>query len=560
MTQPSPILRPEATVTLDTGGTPQTLEAKNGTITLDDAWSPYGQGSVDVSLTSPELAELLDARETQRVVVDASEAIGGSARSFDLCLRGRRVDHKSKTVVLDLATDEALLIDKRRLATTPDATPRTYEASFRDVCGWALGKIGATLEAGTDDADLTAYWEVTNLHPNPTCAVGVGSYAAGGGCTIAWNSATGWSGAGFCRATMSAASGAVYLTGNTTGGYSITPGHTYTLSFGVRHSHAGASLSATLRWFNSESVLIQTDTSPLESVPTAWGARREFQSVAPPGAARVVPFVSVQGSADTRNLDIDAVLVTEGKWSVTYFDPTLTIPGYTIEWADDPHASQSTRTPDVERHPSLFEWKPGQSLWDFLQPLMEASGLRLFCDEARRWRLVHLSTYEVPGQIVVQEKVNAIEGEDEITRNDNSWATGVVCHYEWPDADGITREAYDFAGTDEKVVTVEYDTPFPGPGAAASLLQMFSGRGRIQNTSRLIDYAATPGMGALITLPGTHPQSGKLSAVTFHLKGGVMDPVTRGLTEVTPGSWSDVDADLEWDDTVTTDVDWKDWT
>src|SRR5690606_31753036 len=79
--------------------------------------------------------------------------------------------------------DEALLIDKRRLADTPDTTPRTYETSLRDIVGWALGKIDATLEAGDDDADLTAYWPLTNLVTNPSFEVSAEDTATGSNAT-----------------------------------------------------------------------------------------------------------------------------------------------------------------------------------------------------------------------------------------------------------------------------------------------------------------------------------------------------------------------------------------
>lgn len=570
---PTPLLRPEATVTLTVDGEPVEVDVTDGQITLDETWSPYVQAELTVPWTSVEVAETIDPQEDQRVTVEATEAVGGSTRTFDLGLRGRRIDHKGKRITLTLHSDEALLFDKRRLAATPDKTPRDYESSLRDICSWALGKIGATLEAGDDDADLTAYWEARNLIMNPNVRVnldGWGSLVASSSTLIRNETAIvvdgatpGWRPRLRIDTTTAGRTSLRYGMDVDTNLRGIQAGRLYWQTGWVLQDSGSAKTGYVWAGFkddNDKTIQGITETFPL---PNDTPTRIAIPWVAPVGATTVALEWGVEnGMPSGSNVTVIGAMFVESEedpgawWDGGRADDL----GYEYEYEGDVGASASTRIPDVERPPRLFAWRPGISLWDFLQPLMEASGFRLFCDEDRVWRLVDLSTYSVPGQVVVQEKVNAIEGEDEITRNDDTWGTGVVCHYVWTDIDGIRREAYDYAGTDDKVVTVPYpDTPYPGPGAAAALLKMFTGRGRTQDTSRLIDYAATPGMSALITLPGTLPQAGKVSSVTFQLHEGVMDVGSSGLTEVTPGSWADVDADLEWDDTGTTDVDWKDW-
>ena len=187
-----------------------------------------------------------------------------------------------------------------------------------------------------------------------------------------------------------------------------------------------------------------------------------------------------------------------------------------------------------------------------------SAGLRLFCDETRTWRLIDPASYEVPGFIVMQAFLTS--GVDTISREDSEvFATGVVVRYTWT-VDGQTRTAYDTAGTPEKVVVIDYDRPFPGPGAAAAILARRDGTGRAQNVTGLTQWAATPNMQASVTLPDTPEQQGKLISVTFSLgDDSLMDVGTSGLTDVLPGSWLATDPGEDWTDPPTP-LAWEDWT
>src|SRR5690606_29127498 len=130
---------------------------------------------------------------------------------------------------------------------------------------------------------------------------------------------------------------------------------------------------------------------------------------APVGATQVRLLVVTSGNAAGNFHYIDEVMLYQDEEEVPWFTGATTdTDDYTYSWSGDTDASASERTPVTPRPREMFAWRPGESLWDFLQPLMEASGLRLFCDEERAWRLVDLSTYETSGLVVVQEKVNAV--------------------------------------------------------------------------------------------------------------------------------------------------------
>lgn len=547
------------------------LPVSGGSATLDESWSPYVQASVEVPLTDLAFLERIDPRDDQRVQLLAGDAIGQTDREFDLGLRGRTVDHKAGKVTLELASDEALLFDKRRLAATVDSTPRTFESSLRGVCSWALGKIGANLLAGTADADLTATWDATNLQTNPSAGANLDGWTASGG-TLA--RVTGGIGhpdgtPSSVRAIMSAgATGGLYFYGgddsSIAGGVynvRISGKQLYRVSAWVRTS-VSKTIRLSVQQRNSGNTPAGANLNGPDFTTTAntWH-RLTYVFQAYPESVRMGVYCYLTSGTWSagQTIDMTGVMVTEGTTDTPYFDGSTTIRTdlYAYSWSGTPHLSTSERKAFFLRPPELFDWKPGQSLNDFLRPLVEASGLRLFCDEHRVWRLVDPTSYEVPGYVVVQAKHNATEGTDTIDRNTEDWATGILVVYRWTDAEGTRREAFDFAGTDSKVVTIERESEYPGPGAAAYFLNSRTGRGRAQEVTALVDFRATPTNDVSIDLPGTVKQTGKVRRVTFGLSDGLMDLGTRGLIDTLDGSWAAWNPTQKWAE-VNPTLKWKD--
>src|SRR5690606_35426950 len=66
------------------------------------------------------------------------------------------------------------------------------------------------------------------------------------------------------------------------------------------------------------------------------------------------------------------------------------------------------------RDPDALKREPGERAWDFLSPLVNAAGLRLFCDEQRRWHLIDPAAYTVSGSLRISEGFNATEAADDI--------------------------------------------------------------------------------------------------------------------------------------------------
>ena len=203
-------------------------------------------------------------------------------------------------------------------------------------------------------------------------------------------------------------------------------------------------------------------------------------------------------------------------------------------------------TTAVVAEPDALLWQAGVSAWEFLLNLCTAAGLRLFCDEQRKWRLVP-STYIAPG-VVTAVPANSSAGEDVISREGEAWVDGVIFRYRWTDSAGNSHERIDAAGTAGKVDVVDMDRPYPGPGAARARMMRLRGQGRTQSASMTGQPDATPGMEARLTLPGTRDQIGRLQRVRWDLVDGWMEVTARELTEAPDSAWIKLPSGEAWVD------------
>lgn len=563
------------------------LPISQGKVTLDENYSPYVVASFSVPLESEELLEQIDPRATQRVTVTASEGVSGLSRTYNLGVRSRTVNHDDQTIDIEAASDEILLHERRNVSTTVDNTPRTYETSLRGICSWALGKIGATLAPGTNDANLTAYWDATNLIPDPRLT-GTASMTTAANASGVWDTTfpgpiNGVAHQGLHLSLPSNVDAYANI-GPTSGmAFGMQEGKTYVFSAtgsvrgvigGVGPSEADAAYGTVM---NRQRALVvhasgvgfsppykvwhSPQVSNVAQTGASAGFRVSVKFTVPKGTLHVFLRAYHGGSSGSISWSqfqlVEAGPGTTADDNKYFFGSKPAETGYTYKWRELPDYSASERVAVVERLPSLLAWRPGQSLFDFLQPLINASGLRLFCDESRVWRLVDPADYEVPGYVVAQAKHNAVKGTDTITRNDDTWADAVVVIYTWT-SDGETQTAYDVAGNPNgKAIVRELDREYPGPGAAQYILDSFTGRGRTQNVTALGQYGATPGQDVTINLPGTLTQTGKVRAITFDLHSGLMDIETRGLTDALPGSWATWNPSQTWA-AVTPTLKWKD--
>lgn len=331
----------------------------------------------------------------------------------------------------------------------------------------------------------------------------------------------------------------------------MTVGKSYRITAWLRSSQAKTFLPSAQFTNSSNTVLGSINhTSTVSLAANTWTKVSWVVTASIAASARMAPYWYNNGTAvvSGQTLDATAVTITEGTDDVDFFDGAWIDSHYAIAWTGAADASSSTRTRLDSRSVDILKQAPGVTDWDFLDPLVRTAGLRLFCDEKRKWRLVDPDAYSVEGDTRISEGINATRGEDAIslqaTRPDGSpvWYTGVVVKYTWIDENGVQQTAYDAAGTSQKVYRIELNRPYPGPGLAQARLNQATGRGRVQDLEALADLKATPGMALVSTMPATPIQLGTVSAVTWFWsaegdKHDLMAIRSRGLTDTPANAW-----------------------
>lgn len=408
---------------------------------------------------------------------------------------------------------------------TPGASP---SRSFPQIEWWS-----------TVDADVTAYWSVTNEFTNPAPASATG-YATGTGTSAI--ALTTFGGRNAIRWTTSGTS-AAYC--NISAGFSVTPGRTYKV-IGEFGSSVSRSVGFMVRWLDINDQTVKDElTGTVTTTTSSW--TRLSATVTPPKTAVRANVYSVSlTNTSGQHHYLSRLMWYEGDETIEYFDGSTSLPAtYTYAWEDAAHLSSSTRTPVYERDPDVFIWPAGTSAWDFLEPLVASAELRLFCNERREWLLINPSLYAADGVLVVNQD-NTIEGNDVVALGDPEiYCTGVSIVYTWTDRNGNERTRTDSAGTGGQVLRVDINRPWPGDGVAAWMLSRRQGQGRVQEITTIgrmfagnSPYMAytNPSMQVSTSLPGTADQLGQLVSVEWGLTDGLMNVTTRALTDIIPGS------------------------
>ncbi|MAT17190.1 MAG: hypothetical protein CMF56_01305 [Leifsonia sp.] len=178
-------------------------------------------------------------------------------------------------------------------------------------------------------------------------------------------------------------------------------------------------------------------------------------------------------------------------------------------------------------------WQPGDTAKAYLNPMLEAASLRLWCDERRVWRLTQRQN-TAPGSIVLSEAV-LTRHEDRMSLDpEQGVVDGVVVEYRWTDEFDLSRVERDVAGTEPARAALRVlrdNVVYPGPGAAAGILNRAQGRGRVLQIAAINNYEARPGMATTITPPETPAQTGFASAVTWTGPEFEMLLSARGLVD-----------------------------
>ncbi len=128
------------------------------------------------------------------------------------------------------------------------------------------------------------------------------------------------------------------------------------------------------------------------------------------------------------------------------------------------------------------QWRVGVSAWDFLDPIMQAAGVTLQCTPDGAWRLVRANAATF--YTVSFDRVTELEAREDR----DQWGDAVLLIYRWRDSAGVQQQRTDYAAANaspRKTIVIEHrDVPYPGPGAAVTILD------RVQRLAREITIEA----------------------------------------------------------------------
>lgn len=535
---------------------------KSGNLSMDTSREPYISGSITIVAPDSNTVELISPLSGQRVTVTVVESFGTGtewnpvarpaiSRTFDLFLISRAMNKKTFELTLELSSDETLL----QLYKHPvSGVERTYGLSVKTAVTLALAKIGAVLTMGAEDGNLTSNVlgpTLTNLITNPSAEVNttgwlVDAYRAMTRVIHAAGGIPGITNEGsyFARLTFGGYSGGLATSGPFfTNGFTAIAGITYAGSVWLRSSRVQR-IQPAIQW----NVGGQSLGTPIVLTPNVW-TLVTFSFTAPIGATNGGPyFYSVAGDGyvgwqpgDT--VDVDCLIVVADSKVPVYFDGTSENPGLsTNAWSGTAHASTSTRTWLPVSDATI--WQPGTSASDWIEPMLQQSGLHLWCDETRQWRLK--ADRSLPDLLQISAATSLTEAMDTIDlAKDSTYYDHVTLAFKGNIAPGVNGAPdsvytnYDTAtsGTYLAGLYLEYETARPGIGGAANILANSLGKGRVFALTAVSNYEATPGQNLIASLPDTPIQSGVVQAVKWDLGALTMDITSSGLTKTPGNAW-----------------------
>lgn len=494
-----------------------------GGVAFDSTQSPHVQGEITLADPPEALRDALDPRQSPppRILITATDGEGESAvvRTMDLTVRSRTGERADATVILAVASDEALLDDYRALA--DDYRPLALAGSLVAVCDYVLEKVipGAAL-ATRPFVRLLPAWDATNYLLNPHAAVSSANWRAVNA-TLGWSSGTFDGVNGYVLASSATAAEYALWAQATTGidsaPKSVRPGEMITGWAKMRQASGSTQGQVRLAWWNDSGVIIGYSSS--DYVPIAVAQRAVVTGEAPQGAARVSLIVYFRATAAGSSAHADAAGLTDGEFDPGHFDGSnLGTADYTFTWSSLANASPSSRTkvsnaPD----PEALVLRAGQSAMEFLAPLVQAAGYRLVCDEQRIWTLRD-ENYRADGSINIRHAVNLTSGHDVIDRDADEWCDAAVVQYTWRDRSGRDRTVTDSFGLVQaptRVRLLERTSPYPGPGFAAYVVRRAQGRGRVVSASARANWATTVEQFAELVFEDAPTQTGRADRVVF---------------------------------------------
>jgi len=546
----------------------QELKVQDARLTLDEGWSPFYQATIVVKRPATlALFAALDPANKPRVTIDLTSSISYgysdgpfSQRRFIGYITARRSNPREGTVSLNIESRERYLQAFAPLSGV-DTTPLALQSSVRNLVTYVVGRAvpGSTAPLDTNTAPVIPYDELTNewwivggTTPFPS-----GQYLSSPGQAGGYVDVQIGNRALFVFPRRHPA----FANWNATRlmvPVKLQGGRRYTFSANVTQNSAQAG-SIRDDYARTLSVRFTNDDDT-----QTWRAVRSPQKTNVVGTQRLSITFTVPIGATKQYLELwngtsydngggqyigfSNIMCVEGNGLdtlgriETYFDgDTGSVTGYTYDWDGDRGNSSSTRKPTIDRPSDMLRWKAGVTAKDFLDPILQGVGLRLWCDELDRWRLT-TAGYNQAGVVTARAGQDLYDGSDlaslTATQSDGVplYADAVILRYRWTDFNGNARERVDQAGpsTYLKPYVLEYDdTPFPGGTPAAYLLARLTRRRRAIDATAAMQLHATPGNDVVIDLGQGETAVGYLDSVTFDMGSDDMTIGSKDLTLTT---------------------------
>jgi len=545
------------TYTLAVASSPLDVVSDQVVVTMDEGNSPWLTATAIVQRPADAVFALLDPAKNQTITLTLVAPV---TLTLTLRVQGRAYDPDADTVALVLVSNEYPMLTYAP-ATTVDLRASTYQSSVRNIASAvvtaALGKSTTVqLASGTTNRAFPTYAAGENLMANPNVTTLSGFAGSSSPANQYYPVEQDTSQKINAAQVRASAAGNSYVQMVFTG-TPASAGQQYGMSVLARATNYNITGTIYIQFRDANGVTLTTVSKSVGTLPVLFSSatRVGMTATAPGGTATVAVYLRGSGSGLTSGHGVVGAqwtiiegdgLDTDGQ-TYTYFqgDTASGTSGYTYAWTGSPNASSSTRTPIVERDPASLLWTPSSTADEFLRPILEATGLRLFQNEAGAFILAD-NGYKVPGQVVMQ-RGSTLYGATESTSIMDTDADGfplnadaVIITYSWTDALGRPRTATDTAKAttaySRPYVLEKPDTPYPGPGQAKFLLTRLLARTRQIATKGRPDWNARPGMSAVVSLPNRPTATGYVQALEFDLAAVAMTVTTKNLVTTPPGS------------------------
>ena len=173
-----------------------------------------------------------------------------------------------------------------------------------------------------------------------------------------------------------------------------------------------------------------------------------------------------------------------------------------------------------------------QSAWDQINDLVQAAELVLYCDVDGKWYLTESAA--VSGDLELTDQDNITRLTSSISRNSETFFNWVTVEYR---NEGVATvydiDAINFFMDGYKGINlVRENIPFPGYGAATSILNRGKTRGETYTVEAISNYNARPRQNMTINLTGEPDKTAIIQSISFSLPSARMSVDIRDLQEV----------------------------